>query len=618
MRKIDNKGLSLIELLVAIAVMALLLSPIMLQLIQSVNLSGQAKERQYVIDSANETIEYIRKYDKSDLGAADNEGVVKVTGVSTGDGVDCELYKSDGTYVGKVEGDKWSYTKYTLEPTNLGKKSQSYSRYAVQSDLIYAISAMGYTIDYDETVGSSILSTSLTGGSSSGSTFQDAGFTIRSDNTIVKTSGTDVYDDSTIVAYVVKEKSAGSSYDYINPNETSIGDIQDIDADKMAIISGDATTLDYQVEADMKTALIQYAAYDAANGSTTFLSKPPYDDPTALNEYIVTMLSSPANVDKRRNIHITVTAGQDSSGPILKADGTPKYYHVRCDVIYKAEFNSSAGSLNGLKLYPGTDSEGNYGPYNSSVGIFSYTVLDRKYYTDVPPNIYMIYEPLITQTATGTGSEVNISYAEHDYITVSTDKYTSGDDTVPNSIKNHPSKLYLIRSTDNWQKIAEKTVPGTDDGTSAYYTTAIGGGRKLVDIHITQGTVGAANTDGFYIDDKQHPIDIYTNIALNKDHKEYMNLYGTKGQFTTGHVAYSPGFKTSGITGKSYTSGSYTEGKAKVNEADASETIYDYEYIHSVYNEAASPDGRLFKVTVVYTNDNTNEETYITGAKGAN
>ncbi len=657
MRKLDNKGLSLLELLIAIAVMALLLSPIMLQLIQSVNLSGQAKERQYVTDSANETIEYIRKYDQKELVVGDNEGVIKVTNKLESKTLtpadpnlnDCALYDiNTGKCVAIIGENDWHWIKYTLEPTNLGKKNQSYTRYAVQSDLLSQISALGYSIDYNQTRGSSALDTVITDGPFAGGSFKDKGFVIRSDNTIVRTYDGDYNDDSKITAIVVSEKPAKSdpSYTFINPNETSIGDIQDIDANKMAIIPGDATMLDYQVESDMKSALIQFAAYDKVNGgSSIFSTDPQYEDPSKLNDYIVTLLSNPANVSKTRNIHVTVTAGHDTVGPSLESDGSPKFYRVRCDVTYQVKFNTPDGSFNSLKIY--TDESGN--PYNSNIGKFSYTVLDRKYYTNVPPNIYMIYEPLITQTATGTGSEVNVSYAADDYITISTDKYTSGytgDSSIPEKIVNSPSKLYLIRSTKNWQKVVGKVVPGTTDpnASGAYYTTTYGSNNNLVNIIVNQKFIPNTMTE-FYCGDNptQGQIDIYTNIGLDNNIKTKFHIfnastYGSNKQFSTGHSSYSPGTKLGDDPSNmpEYTDGDvitssddpyYTDMTAEAmrnkeglydEDLDGINDYYVYQHIKSVYDEEASPDGRLFKVTVVYKNSLTEEETYITGAKGAN
>ena len=46
MTKNSNKGFSLIDVIIAVAVLSLLVTPILLQLIQTLNTSAEAKERQ--------------------------------------------------------------------------------------------------------------------------------------------------------------------------------------------------------------------------------------------------------------------------------------------------------------------------------------------------------------------------------------------------------------------------------------------------------------------------------------------------------------------------------------------------------------------------------------------
>ncbi|MGN0435555.1 MAG: prepilin-type N-terminal cleavage/methylation domain-containing protein, partial [Wujia sp.] len=58
MARNKNKGFSLIEIIVAIAIMTLLLTPIIKQLAQTMAVNRQAKEQQY----ANENAEYVLEY----------------------------------------------------------------------------------------------------------------------------------------------------------------------------------------------------------------------------------------------------------------------------------------------------------------------------------------------------------------------------------------------------------------------------------------------------------------------------------------------------------------------------------------------------------------------------
>ena len=67
MTKLNNKGVSLIDCLIAVAVLAILVSPIISQLYTTVQVSAKAKEEQYVIDDANQIYEVFRKTKDEDL-----------------------------------------------------------------------------------------------------------------------------------------------------------------------------------------------------------------------------------------------------------------------------------------------------------------------------------------------------------------------------------------------------------------------------------------------------------------------------------------------------------------------------------------------------------------------
>lgn len=67
MTKNNNKGFSLIELIIAVAVMAILITPIIRSVAQTLNNSASAKERQYVNDNAELVMEYFKKNSVEDL-----------------------------------------------------------------------------------------------------------------------------------------------------------------------------------------------------------------------------------------------------------------------------------------------------------------------------------------------------------------------------------------------------------------------------------------------------------------------------------------------------------------------------------------------------------------------
>ena len=56
-----NKGFSLIEVVVAVAILTLLISPILAQVIQTLSVSAAAKEKQYAVENAEYVLNYIQE-----------------------------------------------------------------------------------------------------------------------------------------------------------------------------------------------------------------------------------------------------------------------------------------------------------------------------------------------------------------------------------------------------------------------------------------------------------------------------------------------------------------------------------------------------------------------------
>jgi hypothetical protein len=287
---------------------------------------------------------------------------------------------------------------------------------------------------------------------------------------------------------------------------------------------------------------------------------------------------------KSRELHLSVTCGKTSSGAdALDINGKPMYYHVRCDVYYRIHFTGTE-----LKVFNN---------YTSTTGYFKYNVLDRDYYVTTPPDIYLVYEPLLVTTdATGSAT-----YAFSDFISIETDKYTSRINVDPSNRDDattydglDPSRLYLIRSTANWQKVtgaetADETNVATIYDPTRYYTLNTSGKYERVQIVINQIMKGTDPT-------LEGRIDIYTNISVKKPSDSL------KWQFYTNNnpSAYPYAFQGAGTRAS-----------------------YDYDNIMRVSDEKGSTAERLGQYTVTYRRKNKStgtpegETTYITGARGA-
>lgn len=569
MKRIDNRGFSLIDLLIAIAVMALLMGPIIAQTLQTVKVSSQAKEKQYVVENVEDTIEYFRGVDITSLNSvgdtlADPYFGGDITVTYDGD-VTCKLYDQDGNELldgGSPVTITYHQTNYSIPAVQLGKEKNSYDRVIVKNDLMTKIVAEGYQVDFENLdYGVDTLT----------------GFEVLSDNMTVK------YGDATnktITGVVCRPNPNGKLTDV---TATNIINMQYIDSSNLAIITSEATTMDYQVERDLRAVLVQYAAEHPASALGQLS-----DDAKQLNDYITNLLENQYALDKFRKINVSITANDDPTNP-----GTPKGWHVLCTVEYYIDFNPGNSSSTGIIT-----------PFNGSArGTLKYTALDRIYYTEQPVNVYMIYEPLLATT----NSSSFAYYAEKDYLTFTTDKFTSGNETGYDA-----STVYLIASTNNWAAAMGAT---TDTYSGATYShDPVDGNTINFDYHMYRTYSNGAfqdvkiyiNQDKTTVDPTlQTPIDIYTNIGVrslvtdthSNDERDYTQ------------------YKENKITDQFVVS----DFDRSFDHDNGTLSAYDYANIQPWYIEDNydAGSGGVYQVSVVYSNPELGD-TYINGTKGAN
>ena len=547
MSKRNNKGFSLIELIIAVAVLALLVSPIIAQVFQTIQTSSRAKERQYVVDNANLVIEYFKANSIKDLTFDGDKGdAVTISSPPVSTKVNCEIFDDSGDTGVSVTYD---VTDYALSNETLGRENNVYSRTVSMDNLSNKLMEKGYDMRYDVASG------------------EEGELELTSDNTAVK------YDSNNhIVAVLAKVRTEN----YIDPNEASLGNIQDIDATKMAIIKGNAIEMDFQFQKSFVGKLVNIVSKKKkqliANGTYDY-----YSDTDNLNEAFDSIRQ---NNDFYRLIKLSVTAKEDG--------GEPAHYVVRCDVFYKAQYTFLDDS------------------YNDD---FSFTVFNQKFYTDESPDVFFIYEPFIKKT------DANYrSYAANDYIRVVSDDYTSGANG------KDPSKVYLIKADSTW---AEKIVEGRaiDASVAAkeadqyfnYYLTESDGTGVPVNINISQ--IGDTVSPTL-------PLQIITNISYMNDggnrtiNSDYRSTSAY--QFTTNVPTDS--FIPSMDLGLNQTCYAYPGGDSDIHG------IEEITYPDGSTKQAITyplddkrTEGRLYSITVRY--DNTTRPTdatlYFTGAKGA-
>lgn len=562
----SNKGYSLVDLMIAIAVLAILITPIILHVMMTIQTSAQAKEKQYTVDSATSVMEYFKQSSIDDIKM--NKNVTGLVNVSTSSSsqITCKIFVN-GVDSGKTV--KYNCTDFVLDDVELGRAKHQYDRAVVMTDLANKLLAAGYRINYAVDDESSPAYSSDTYDKIS----HNSAFQIQSDHSAV------IFDDnSSLTRHITAvDCVTATNPDYVDPNSVSLGNIQDLDSDKIAIIEGDETRLDHRFESDLVAKILDYASRNSG-----LIDEDLFSDTAKLNEYIIDLIRDTDNTFSRLIM---------ISNTMRETPGGEKYYHVDVKVRYYLSFARSQ-----FKVFNG-----------SNAGDLTYTVMNRDFYTNEAPDIFMVYEPFIINS-NSTDSE----YAYKDYITVQSDPYTSG------KIDGYdPAKIYLVKPEKSWQAVS-----GADNGLSGYtgvelekrqnvyYTLGESGDYVPVEVVINQhfNSVDMGNGSNVtYTDDDCLPLQIITNIASYKDSTD--NKWKIfDGQFETAEASSDyPKIKTSSGEGRR---AKYPDTISSIKDADGN----DAKSIVCPQNET-NIDGKVYNITVMYESPS-GDLTYLTGAKG--
>jgi hypothetical protein len=606
-----NKGFSLVDVLVAVAVMALLISPIVIQTFTAIETNQKSKEKQVVIDNADLVMEYFKSTSKEKLVVGDVSDDVYIKTVATPVNVTCNLYNPDGSvYVcpktnptdPDVSSFVYSATDYTLGETRLGRESgldknaetaeqqaitgsgNVYSRTVILDDLNNNALENKCTVKYYDNYndGKAALDTAR---AADPETDPAKMWQLTSEYSIVK------YDaNNHVCAAIVQDH----NYNYTNPNSFGLGNIQDLDSSKMAIIQGNATSLDRQFYDDFVGSL---ASIVAAN-KESLIAADTWKNYNTTEKIKVAFENTRENqATFSRLITISVKAKEVVSDEA-------KSYTVKVTAKYTVS-HSFLNQYNGNANYVYTN---------------SYTIFEQDFNTNESPDVFFVYEPfIINDNATYT------SYAYNDYITVDADKYTSTA---------NPSKIYLIKPDKTWAQVNNKDRNVTDDGATEisqlkvdnenfnYYFT-----KKFT--RTPDGEGGEVVTSSFspvkiylsYIknnDNSNKPLQVVSNISTKKNAagETTINTAVTGGsQFNYGGTTNTdfPGITVDTAT---QTLSAYPD-----MIADYNSTGKDEKSLVPPLDEASTSDGRLYSITVTFHNDTKPSEsevyTYFTGAKGA-
>ncbi|MBR0146333.1 MAG: prepilin-type N-terminal cleavage/methylation domain-containing protein [Eubacterium sp.] len=430
----NNKGFSLIEVVVAVAILTLLMAPIIQQVIQTLNTSAQAKERQYAIENAEYILNYMQETPVSKLnilsGKLGSSPAVGVDGkaiTANIDGGDLQFTSYNKEEVGVVIWTSGEYASmedylkreeitegklqvaltsayaisynaatYTLDKEAMGRSDKFYQRKVIVDNLHAMVAAEGRTIETNFSAGAL-------------SWLKSVGFTITTEGAAVR------YNEKGYVTDVVTSKVDGLR----SPNGTGTSYMQDLDSSKVAIIQGTASNFDEQAENDLynlKMAMLK--KYNPDAWVQAMVTKNP--DGSILDT------SAYYNDNVSKMTRISIVSGYDGTRDL-------KYYDVDCTVFYEDYLikSGTAGGEAGNDAAAGAAEDISSAELNAQLAkpqVLTYNAYSKRFYTNQAPDIYLVYEPYVAR-----GSD----YANKDYI-------VTYDGVLYGAEEKH-SKLYIIK-----------------------------------------------------------------------------------------------------------------------------------------------------------------------------
>ena len=622
MSKSNNRGISLIDVIIAVAVMSILISPIIRQVITTVDTSSRAKEKQYVVEDAGKVMEYFRSNSMKELSETGYKGediVINSVSKSTAsakvwiyadytdlkgaDSLPTDPKTVSYNVTDYVLGsyDKSSATVLTYEV--LGRENNKYTRTVSVDDLSANVQEKSARVVYElKNEGFEDVRDVLT----------SAGFTITSEGSAVK------YDTNGHVSEIICVDSGNTNY--LNPNSATPV-ITDIDSQKMAIIEGYASSIDNQFQNDFIANLMTIVA---RNKKT--LESQPYGNGQTMYDYYLNKDNLNDAFDDARASNDFYRAVRLSVLSENIVDGKPSRYRVKCDVYYYASYTflgESFGSVEDNKKY-------------------QYTVFNETFNTEEPPDVFFVYEPFVKKTDASY-----YSYASEENLYFQGDSYTSGYND-----GYEPSKIYLIKADSSWaeevvnKKNAQPYADGTDrsiaedkkrndDDSQKYYNyfySRTAGSNWPVRISVRQIKDIS--------DNNALPLQIITNISWRPNSTEDGGASYIGDNLIINNPVTIPG--TSRKVRQFYTDNDIYVSLWSVNSwLKDTETIETYpssstdtmigkityptstgqaeRYAIDVPTSDTVEYGRLYTMTVRYHTDDrdTEADTYLTGAKGA-
>lgn len=568
MAKTNNKGFTLIEIVIAVAILSILLTPILKQFANTLETSRKAKALQQANETAVYEMEEFQTVTKEELDDKYGDPTVHTDMV-------VRLLDTDGTEITSTL--KYSAYEYKLDDRKIGAKQDVYSNVVVLDDLSNKIRAYGgesatkhYKVAYNLT---------------------DAdlgkfgtGFTLTNEGSIVE------YNDAGFVtAIVCTDKNAnGTPVSYVeNPNEVNLGNMHNLDKNAVALVMGGTSSFDSEAfSALFSKAMDHLRELDYESWQQALLNVD--------NESI---LSQDSMNNSKRLIKIYADKAVDST--------TGKdCYIVKVDVYY--DYNYSL-VVNGEKKSDFHD-------------MVSFTVFSQKFFTKEPPEIYFEYQPYCISGA----NSKNAIYQTNDYILF--DNYV--DECKVYLYKPYKDQQNYDANIDNYYKMVDTDGDGTPDSKEEYYTYYTDKAKtQKVKIHLASknsNTALSLDSDGNVLDtDAMDRVYVFTNLDVNGYEEGSADAQFVSDAFG-GTFDYVKGEKESRSSVEDAMAAKYLKYElgqkytTNTKQSDGSVTNGSMKVLYTLSEDTREAE-RLYTVTVKLTPDKENLNTVrLSGAKGAN
>ena len=568
MAKTNNKGFTLIEIVIAVAILSILLTPILKQFANTLETSRKAKALQQANETAVYEMEEFQTVTKEELDDKYGDPTVHTDMV-------VRLLDTDGTEITSTL--KYSAYEYKLDDRKIGAKQDVYSNVVVLDDLSNKIRAYGgesatkhYKVAYNLT---------------------DAdlgkfgtGFTLTNEGSIVE------YNDAGFVtAIVCTDKNAnGTPVSYVeNPNEVNLGNMHNLDKNAVALVMGGTSSFDSEAfSALFSKAMDHLRELDYESWQQALLN---VDNESILSQD--SMNNSKRLIKIYADKAVDSTTGKDCY--IVKVD---VYYDYNYSLVVKGEKKSDFHDM------------------------VSFTVFSQKFFTKEPPEIYFEYQPYCISGA----NSKNAIYQTNDYILF--DNYV--DECKVYLYKPYKDQQNYDANIDNYYKMVDTDGDGTPDSKEEYYTYYTDKAKtQKVKIHLASknsNTALSLDSDGNVLDtDAMDRVYVFTNLDVNGYEEGSADAQFVSDAFG-GTFDYVMGEKESRKSVEDAMAAKYLKYElgqkyiTNIKQSDGSVTNGSMKVLYTLSEDTREAE-RLYTVTVKLTPDKENLNTVrLSGAKGAN